>query len=85
LSDPFVSYATGLDSPPSTFAAITPNDSTDITVCRAIYVGGSGDIKINGADGVAVTFIGVPAGWFPCRAVRVWSTGTTATNLIAGY
>lgn len=68
-------------------AAVTPNDSTDLTViARALYIGGAGDVKINAADGSTVTFSGVLAGSIlPVRAARVYSTGTTATNIVAIY
>lgn len=68
-------------------AAVTPNDSTDLTViARALYIGGAGDVKIDAADGSTVTFSGVFAGSIlPVRAARVYSTGTTATNIVAIY
>ena len=68
-------------------AAVTPNDSTDLTtIARALYVGGAGNVKIDAADGSTVTFSGVLAGSIlPVRAARVYSTGTTATNIVAIY
>lgn len=64
---------------------ITPNDSTDLTlVARALYIGGSGDLKINTPNGDTVTFQDIVAGsLLPVRAVRVYATGTTATNIVA--
>ena len=88
MSDPFSSYATGLDSPVSYYAAISPSDSTDLpAACRAIWVGVAGDVKLTGVNGNATNFANVPVGWFPCRAVRVWATttGAAATSLVAGY
>ena len=68
-------------------AAVTPNDSTDLTtIARALYVGGAGDVKIDAADGSTVTFVGVQAGSIiPVRAARVYATGTDATNIVAIY
>lgn len=68
-------------------AAVTPNDSTDLTIiARALYVGGAGNVKINAADGSTATFVGVLAGSIiPVRAARVYSTDTTATNIVAIY
>lgn len=68
-------------------AAVTPNDSTDLTtIARALYVGGAGNVKIDAADGSTVTFSGVLAGSIlPVRVARVYSTGTTATNIVAIY
>jgi hypothetical protein len=50
-----------------------------------LYVGGTGDIKIDTPNGDTVTFSAVPVGIFPVRANRVYSTGTTATNIVALY
>jgi hypothetical protein len=67
-------------------AAVTPNNGADLPfVARGIYVGVSGDIKIDSAFGdSAVVFVGVPQGTIlPVRAKRVYATGTTATSLVA--
>ena len=70
------------------YSAITPSDSTALPdgPCVAIYVGGAGDMVVVDADGTATTFTGVLAGCvYPIRAVRINSTSTTATNLVALY
>jgi hypothetical protein len=49
----------------------------------ALYVGGDGDLKVTTVGKTDLTFIGLTAGQFiPVQIVRVWSTGTTATNII---
>ena len=77
------------DAAPAVSAvAITPSDSADFTTtsCRAIWVGGTGTIKVDMSDGTTVTFSGVPAGYIlPIRARRVYSTGTTATLMLVLY
>lgn len=61
-----------------------PSDSANIANCRAIYVGGAGDIVLVGSDDATATFTAVPAGVIlPCGAKRVNLTGTTATLLLA--
>lgn len=87
MSDKFSNYHSGLESPAERAFAITGNDSTDLTVYpRAIYVGGAGNVKVTTLGGDTVTFNGALAGTIlPVRAVRVFSTGTTATNLIGLY
>lgn len=67
--------------------AVTPNDSTDLGVtARGLYIGGAGNVKIHTPDGQAVTFYGALAGSIiPVRVKRVWSTGTTATYIVALY
>jgi len=68
--------------------AVTPNDSTDLTlgVCRAIYAGAAGDISIVDLSGETVVFVGVLAGSIlPVQTARINATGTTATSIVALY
>jgi hypothetical protein len=67
------------------YAAVTKSDSTDFDVlCRAIYVGGAGNVVAVMYDGTAVTFTGVPAGTLlPIACRRINSTDTTATSMVA--
>ena len=67
--------------------AITPADATDLPLqgCRAIYVGGAGNISVVDLDGVTTVFSNVAAGVLPVQAKGVNATGTTATGLIALY
>lgn len=63
---------------------LTPNDTTNFTkVYRGFYVGGSGNIKIRTFGDNDVTLnniaVGVP---IPIKIKRVFSTGTTATNIV---
>lgn len=64
-------------------AAVTPNDSTTFAATRALYVGVSGDVKVDLAGGATLTFKAAPVGMLPIQAVRVYSTGTTATDIVA--
>lgn len=76
-------FSTTPDSCAVNCIAITPADSDLVAPVRALYIGGSGNIKINDTGGGAVTFYGVVAGTIlPVMARRVWSTGTTATNIV---
>jgi len=79
--------ASGYDAPASNAFAVTPNDSTDLThAARALFVGGAGNVKVDTLGGDTVTFTGVLAGFvLPVRVLRVYSTGTTATNIVAVY
>jgi hypothetical protein len=64
-------------------AAITPSDSASLTdPVSAIYVGGTGNIRVLMASGEDVTFTSVPVGVFHIACTKVFSTSTTATNLI---
>ena len=66
--------------------AITPNDGTDLTCwALAVYVGGSGDVRLVTWGGETVTFANAPVGVLPVRVRRVYATGTTATDLVGLY
>lgn len=66
--------------------AITPSDTSPHSPpYEAIYVGtsSSANIKITTPDGDVVVFDNViQGGIIPVRASLVWSTGTTASNLV---
>jgi hypothetical protein len=68
-------------------AAITKSDTVNLAyVTRAIYVGGTGNIVAVFADGSTVTFSSIPAGSIlPIAVIRVNSTNTTATNMVAMF
>ena len=78
---------TALINPAHHAVAVTPHDSNDITETRGLYVGVSGDVKVNMASGAsAVVFTAVAAGMVhPLRVTRVYSTDTDATNIVALY
>lgn len=70
----------------TSFAAVTPSDTTLIN-CRGIFVGGSGNLalSINGTT-AAVTMLNVMAGTLlpiALDAGRIMSTNTTATQIVA--
>lgn len=65
-------------------AAVTKHDQNDLEFAAQLYVGGTGNVKVTTVDGDVVTFNSVPAGTkLPVWVKRVWSTGTTATNMVA--
>jgi hypothetical protein len=73
-------------------AAVTPSNTVDIPSVSGgtsnngcvLYVGGAGDLKVDTVGGDAVTFVAVPAGSFiPVQVTRVYSTGTSATSIVA--
>lgn len=65
--------------------AITPNDSTTITVTRAILVDVAGTVKVTYVDGLADTVTLIAGVWHAMQVKVIWSTGTTATGIHAGY
>lgn len=77
--------------PAAKFTSISAGDTDklsynngEISRCRGIYVGGSGNLAVKDDAGNSVVFQSVPAGsLLPISTDQVLSTGTTATNLIA--
>jgi hypothetical protein len=71
----------------SSATAITASDTTLVT-CKAIYVGGAGNVTVNMSPtgGTSVLFTAPPVGSIlPINLAggRVMSTGTTASALVA--
>lgn len=65
---------------------ITPSDTEVHKACRGIYVGVSGHLTYETTAGSTVTkrnvAAGVTHGW---EAVRIFATGTTATDIVLDY
>jgi len=75
-------------------AGITPSDTANIPNVSTqdgsgnngcvLFIGTGGDIKVKTAGGDEVTFTNVADGtFFPVQVVRVFATGTTASEIIA--
>ena len=82
--------ATDRSSPsqPAQYAtSVTPSDSGSIVHCRGLWIGGAGDITVNfRKGGTNITLVAVSAGsLLPIDVSRVYSTGTTATDIVALY
>lgn len=53
---------------------------------RAIYTGSGGNIKVTMVGGETVTLVSVGAGsLLPIAIRRLWSTGTSATDVVGLY
>ena len=71
--------------PASHAFAITPSDTVALSInTRAIYVGTNGNLKVTTINDEDVTFVGL-SGLIPVRAKLVFSTGTTADNIVGLY
>lgn len=72
-------------------AAVTPSNTEDIPSVSGgendgccLYIGGAGVVKALTIGGDEVFFHAVPAGTtLQVKVLRVFSTGTTATNIVA--
>lgn len=71
--------------PAENMAAVTPHDTTALAEpCRALYVGTAGNVKIKTIMNQDITLVGAAAGTiYPVRAILVFSTGTTASDIVA--
>ena len=79
-----------IDGSLSLSQSVTPDDSANIQIptglngTRGLYVGVSGDVKVTLAGGTVATFKDLSAGVVhPLSVKRVWSTDTTATDIVA--
>jgi hypothetical protein len=62
------------------------SDVNNLPYPSVIYVGVTGAVNVMTSEGDTATFTGVPAGTvIPVQVIRIFSTGTTATSLVAIY
>lgn len=88
MSDQYQFQKNGIMHPAENAVAITPHDSNDLAdASRGVFVGVSGNLKVDMVgSGTAVVFTGLAAGVIhPLRVTRIYSTDTTATNIVAVY
>lgn len=74
-----------LNGPYSHAAAVTPHDTNELTyVSSALWVGGTGILRVVTMNDEDVTIAAVPAGAeIRIRVKKVMSTTTTATSIVA--
>ena len=78
-----MSYPSNLN-PAAGAESVTPSDSANIEPTRGVYVGASGDLRVLMINGDDVTFTSLSGGIVhPLQVVRVYSTSTTATGIVA--
>lgn len=71
---------------PGSAGPITPSDSANLPTPSVVYVGTGGNVKVTTPQGDTATFANVPSGAvIPVQVLQVWSTGTTASNLVRIY
>jgi hypothetical protein len=86
MTDHFKTHATGMSDPIENAATVTPDDANDLAdTTRALFVGTGGNLRVTLVSGDIVTFPNAGAGWHPLRVNRIWSTGTTATDIVGCY
>lgn len=77
-----MSFSSRDTAPAQDAALVTPSDTGAISQCRALFVGGAGNLRVTTVRGTDLVLTGVPAGAIlPLAVSRVWATNTTATNI----
>jgi hypothetical protein len=70
-------------------ATVTPSDTVDLDyTARSLYIGTTGDLAVtlrNMAAGTKIIYKNMPVGFAPVSVSRVWTTGTSASNIIANF
>ena len=63
---------------------VTPNDGVDIPPTLAVQLGVGGDLTVDMLGvGTNVTLAGLPAGIHNLAVTRIYSTNTTAADIVA--
>ncbi len=87
MADAFANYSSSMDGPATVGTAIDVSSvDADLSAqpSRAIYVGVTGDVKVDMlGGGTGIIFKAAPVGILPIRAMKVYHTGSTATNMVA--
>jgi hypothetical protein len=67
------------------FVAVVPSDTTILTRCYGLYIGGTGNVVVVGGakTSVPVTFMAVPAGTTIPGIITKVMAATAATNIVA--
>jgi hypothetical protein len=75
-----------VSAPYTSARSVTKSDSTIIAATRGIMAAVTGDLAVVFPDSTAVTFTSIVAGQiYPISVIKVMSTGTTATGIVALY
>jgi hypothetical protein len=80
---PTTSPSPSFPSFPNDAQVVSPSNSSDFSESSVLWIGGAGNVRVTTDQGSDVTFTGVLSNTtLPVRVKRVWSTGTTATNIV---
>jgi len=65
--------------------AVTPSDTTVIPATKGLYIGTAGNLNAQGVeDDAPVVLVGI-SGFVPGMFTMIYSTSTTASNIVAVY
>ena len=80
--DNFTDHESSLGSPAGGISSITPNDTVDLaSATRGINVSVGGFVRVTTVNGDVDTLYIAPGIEFPIRVIKVWDTGTDATDI----
>lgn len=66
--------------------AVTASDTKTFSTPGWLFIGGAGNVKVDTEGGETITYNSVIAGTsLPVSVTRVYSTGTTATNMVINW
>lgn len=86
MVDRFPQMATERHHPATGAVAVSPDDNEELDTTRALYVGSTGNLKVDMGAGGAVTFSNVPDGTIlPICVTKVYNSDTTASDILALY
>jgi hypothetical protein len=85
MTDRFANTQSSLSSPASGGTAVQPSDEAPLPeTSRALYIGLGGTLRVRMLSGESLDFIGVATGaLLPIRVSQVFTTGTSARNIVA--
>ncbi|MFN7224038.1 MAG: hypothetical protein ACK4MS_08465 [Paracoccaceae bacterium] len=82
MTDRFKYHARGVAASAEASFVITPSDTVNLPeAIRQITLGSGGTLRWTGRDGMINVTGVLPAGSYPIAALRIHTTGTTATGL----
>ena len=68
---------------PGDAATVTTSDTSNLREPSVLFIGTTGAVRVLTAQGSDVTFAAVPGGTvLPLQVIRVYASGTTATNIV---
>lgn len=87
MANEFSGRAASMTGPATRVAPVIPDDAADLPggLCRSLYVGAGGALRIMTADGDEATLASSAFQYHPIRVRRVLATGTTASGIVALY
>lgn len=65
--------------------AVTPSDTTVLTGCRGLWIGGAGNVSVIACNDTSAVTLVVPAGTLLPIFVSKVMAATTATSIVALY